>query len=284
MTWIQEYRESVGMSREQFARAITQQLGGRGEKHRTVTAKLIYILENWPGCVTHPKLATMIARACGATPQQRDMIVAKAHRGTWRGTDGPKVVYQTPPTRLPGKAKAEPVPGDRYANNNKAVVVIDRAGIEVRRFKSGIEAADFMDISKSSVYGRCAHTVPMEFAAGKPYTCRYAQEWDALTPTAKALSIRRALELSRVCKPRANGWNLKRSVVVVTKDGRELTRYPSIGEASRGECFNIDCIRNRCNRLVKQEFRGQHEATYRFADEWDGMTAEQRAKDLGAAM
>ena len=64
MNWIQKYRQSIGMSRGQFARAITSQLGGSRDNRIVVPEKLIYMLEEWPKCYTHPKLADMIAAAC----------------------------------------------------------------------------------------------------------------------------------------------------------------------------------------------------------------------------
>lgn len=269
------------MTRGEFARAITRQLGGSGDRRVTVPAALIYMLEEWPNCVTHPKIADLIAAACGATPQRRDMIVAKQHRGTWHGVDGPQVVYQLPTTRLPIRAKAQPVPGDRYAHN-KAVVVIDRAGNEVKRCASGKEAAAFMGLSSTTVYSRCAHATPLEFTVRNPYTCRYAKEWDRLTPSARAASIRRALEIAGESKIRPKGSNIARAVVAVDRTGRELARYASIGEAERGEAFNENCIRNRCKREVKREFTGTNGSTYRFASEWDAMTPEERRRDVGA--
>jgi len=280
--WVQEYRQSIGMSRGQFARAITRQLGGSGDNRIVVPEKLIYMLEEWPKCYTHPKLANMIAAACGATPEQRDMIVNRVHRGEWRGVDGPRVAMELPPTRLPIRAKAQPVAGDKYAHNNKAVVVLDRAGREVKRCASGKEAAAFMGLSSTTVYSRCAHATPLEFTVGIPYTCRYAQEWDALTPSAKAASIRRALKNAGDSRTRPVGCNIHKAVVVIDRSGRELARYDSIGAASRGEAYNEDCIRNRCNRQVKNEFTGINDSTYRFAEDWDTMTPEERRRDVGA--
>lgn len=283
MTWIQEYRESIGMNRVQFARAITEQLGGSGDRRVTVPATLIRMLEEWPRCVTHPKIANVIARACGATPEQRDMIVHKRHRGKWHGVSGPQVVYDLPKSRRPRPIiKAEPVPGDKYAHNLKSVVIIDRMGNEVKRCASGKEAAEFMGLSSTTVYSRCAHATPLEFTLHHPYTCRYAQEWDRLTATAKAASVRRSLELAGDKHTRPVGCNLKRPVVVIDRTGRELTRYSTIGEASRGEAFDGNCIRNRCMRRVKQEFRGINDSTYRYAEEWDAMSREEQLKDIGA--
>ena len=280
MNWIQHYRENVGMSRTQFAKAITYQMGGSGNGALTVSGALIGILEDMNGAVTHPRLADLIARACGATPRQRDKIVAKKHRGTWPGVDGPQLV------RNVWTAGKPVVPStsdnrDRYAHNNKAVVVLDRMGNEVKRFDSGKAAAAFMGVSSATVYSRCAHAAPMEFTNGSPYTARYIAEWDSLTPSAKAFSIQRALRMSGT-DPRTNYTNEKKAVVVVDMRGKERARYTSVAEASTFERTSDTRVSQRCSRHVKREFSRGCVTTFRFASEWDAMTPEQRREDVGA--
>lgn len=271
------------MDREQFARAITIKLGGIGERRMVVPANLITILEEQPHPRTHPKLADLIAAACGATPEQRDMIVARRHRGTWHGVNAPQLAYgpERAHTERPA-VKNKPRQGDKYAHNNKSVVVIDRAGNVVKRCASGKEAAAYMGLSSTTVYNRCAHAAPLEFTTHNPYTCRYAKEWDGLTPSAKAASIRRALKNAGDSRTRPKGCNIRRVVVAIDRTGRELARYASIGEAERGEALNGDCIRNRCYRQVKNEFTNTNGRTYRFAKEWGAMSREEQLKDIGA--
>ena len=104
MTWIEAYRQKQGMSREQFAAAVTRELGGTGERRKCVSANLIYLLENWPKCVTHPALITMIAHACGATKAQRDQFLAKERRD-YPFRHFPARVRAEAPRRAPMKEK-----------------------------------------------------------------------------------------------------------------------------------------------------------------------------------
>lgn len=279
--WIRDFRRSMGLSREGFARAVTYQLGGRGGDALTVTGALIGILEDRNEAVTHPRLADLIAAACGATRKQRDSIVHKKHRGTWPGVDGPRLLRDTRPrTRYP-TVPSTSNNRDRYAHNNKAVVVLDRMGNEVKRFDSGKAAAAFVGVSSATVYSRCAHAAPMEFTNGSPYTARYIAEWDKLSPSAKAFSIQRALRLSGK-DARTDYSNGKKAVVVLDSRGRERTRYASIAEAATCECTSESRVSQRCNRMVKKEFAYGNDTTYRFAEEWDTMNDEQRRKDVGA--
>ena len=228
----------------------------------------------------------MIAHACGATKAQRDMFLVKGRReypfkhspARVKREERRKPTMQASPEREAEKKKS------RYDHNSRAVVVLDRAGNEVKRCESMTEAAEIMCLSAQSVRARCAHKVPSEYGAGQIYSARYAEEWDAMTPTARAADIRKARESGGEVKRSKRDCAYRKAVVVLDKTGRELARYASINEASRGEVINDDCIRNRCYRRVWQEFTSTNDSTYRFADEWDEMTPEQRQKDLSAAM
>lgn len=281
MTWIEAYRTRIGMSRLQFARAITRELGGTGERRCRVSEELLYRLESWPKCVTHPKLINMIAHACGATKTQRDQFLVKERRG-YPFKHSPARVRDMPKPECPPKEKDER--SHRHDHNRRSVVIIDRAGNEVKRCESVLDAAEIMGLSAPSVRARCVHKVPSEYGAGQIYSARYAEEWDAMTPTARAADIRKARESGGEVKRSKRDCAYRKAVVVLDKAGRELARYASINEASRGEVINDDCIRNRCYRRVWQEFTSTNDSTYRFADEWDKMTPEQRRKDLSAAM
>ena len=282
MTWIEDYRTKIGMSRMQFARAVTRELGGSGERRLWVSESLIYILETWSKAVTHPKIINMIAHACGATKAQRDQFLAKDRRG-YPFKHSPARVRLDMPKREAAKP-VKPERSHRRDHNRRAVVIIDRAGNEVKRCESLLDAGEEIGLTASSIRVRCAHKLPSEFGAGQIYSCRYADEWDAMTPTARAADIRRARERGGETKAVPRRDYCKKAVVVLDKTGRELARYASIGEASRGEIINDDCIRNRCYRRVLQEFTSTNDSTYRFADEWDAMTPEQRERDLSAAM
>lgn len=283
MIWIEAYRRKLGMGRAEFADAITRKLGGSGDARLTVPAALITILEERPGAVTHPKLANMIARACGASPEERDMIVHRNHRGRWHGVARAALdrehPYRKHPAATTKKARESAAEG-RYMRQKRAVVALDRTGSVVKRLESLTEAAYWVGLSEEAVASRCKHLTKYEFAKGNLYTFRWADEWDAMTPTARVSEIRKAAELGEM----AGDSNRARAVVVLAADGRELARYSSVKEAEKGEKVTRQSIRHRCARKVRQEFAGDNDSIYRFADEWDQMTKLEQMKDIGAAL
>jgi len=266
----------MGLSREAFARAVTWQLGGRGGDALTVTGALIGILEDRNGAITHPRLADLIAAACGATVEQRDGIVHKKHRGAWPGVDGPRLIRG-------GQAAKRAEPTEHKGGNVRKVVVLDRTGEVVRRFDTLTEAAAFIGISRSGVSQRCRRIVPYEWQTGNLNTARYADEWDAMTPEQRLEDLRRAggFESGRDYSNRAR-TNLKKPVVMVDRKCRELGRWPSIADAEKGARVSDTTISNRCARILKREWTPQFPFTFRFAEEWDTMNDEQRRADVGA--
>lgn len=82
--WITRFRERYDMTELEFAQALSD-AGARLKQPVRVSEPLLHLLEVRKGAVTHPKIADLIATVCGATPRERDMIVAEPHRGTWNG-------------------------------------------------------------------------------------------------------------------------------------------------------------------------------------------------------
>lgn len=279
MNWIQRYRETCGMTRGQFARAITRQLGGTGENRIVVPEKLIMWLEEWPKCYTHPKLMNLIARACGATKQQRDQFLHPSRRDWPYRHSAAAVTEPSPhPWRVHPGATTEAARKSTYAYGRKPVVVIDRDGKVAHRAESVMSAGIWANVSKQAVTDRCKRRVDMEFIGKKPYTFRYAEEWDGLSPSAKALEIREALRKSA----RKGGDRTMEPIVVVDRGGAEVTRYPNVAAAMRVERVTRNTIYNRCFRRIDKEFTSFRNTTYRFALEWDEMNREERLKDVGA--
>lgn len=75
-------------------------------------------------------------------------------------------------------------------------------------------------------------------------------------------------------------WNA-RYIVVLNRYGTELCRYGSADKVSYHTGASSGCILTRCKRelTVVDEFDA-HGITFRFADEWDAMTEEERIADL----
>lgn len=136
--------------------------------------RLIDLLQSERGAVTHPKIADRIADYLGATPEERDKIVARKHRGTY----------------TPGCSTPKPISDSSPAWNAKEVVVIGKNGEELDRFKSATCAAQSINSYKDNVIIRCRRSLTAfdEFAAFG-VTFRYADEWDRMTQAEKEIDI-----------------------------------------------------------------------------------------------
>lgn len=123
------------------------------------------------GGITHPNIANRIAEKMGLSAEERDRLVHKRHRGTWRPGGRNK-------KRISRDDKKEgPLPYNRME-----VVVLDRLGGEIARYPCLQEAAERIGISVSVVSNRCRRMkmVQDEFSACG-FTFRRAEEWDAMT-------------------------------------------------------------------------------------------------------
>ena len=165
--WIEEYRNREGLELYELAEKVN--------KYRReydpfscgiVSDQLLHILERSRNAVTHPRIANAIAEVCGATPEQRDMIVHKIHRGTWE------------PTR-PGER--EKVDVSKPKIGYKPVVKVDRYGNIIDRYESLTDAVRYEAHRENSIRDRCKRRIDQEFTPQTPYTYRYADEWDNMT-------------------------------------------------------------------------------------------------------
>lgn len=189
MHWIEQYRRTtIGPEKpgraidEHFSRMVlAEQVRKQGVG---CSAMLIELLEL--GGITHPAIANAIAQTCRATPQQRDMIVAKWHRGNWVR---PRKVRRDEYTKT--KMKPEPMTPGVLPPNAKAIVQLNIAGTEIKRFESMEAAAAENFCTPREIRRRCARTISAktnEFKA-YDYTWRFAEEWDKMTPAQKIADI-----------------------------------------------------------------------------------------------
>lgn len=173
--WIEDYREREGLALDEFTKLVNM----HGRKvdpplEAPVSDTLIHILERSKHGVTHPRIANVIAEVCGATAEQRDMIVADIHRGQWKPKEPQPVVV---------KATI------KKQNGGKAVVKIDKHGNTVGWFESIADAARREPHDEGVIRSRCKRRVTCEFTNIVPFTYRYADEWDALSGAQKIQDI-----------------------------------------------------------------------------------------------
>lgn len=204
--WIEEFRERHGLDRWEFARRV-RVLGAMKRPGRPIgcSEKLVYYLEMMKAPRTHPTIANLIAEACGATPEERDMIVDPKWRGTWKGDGVPKILNMAVAKRRRMTAKvALPLPGKDlelirmdttgsgaiHFPKGKAVVKIDTEGRVVARYASMTHAAVENNQSLDMVAARVNREILREFALCG-WTYRLASEWDMMSDVARRMDLQR---------------------------------------------------------------------------------------------
>lgn len=201
--WIESYRLRHGMSLEEFGRLV-RWLGNQrrpGWRLRC-SDSLIWLLENRRNAVTHPNIADLLAEACGATPKQRDMIVARKHRCTWAGSKGPDIAKLVGWKADKGATKKIFKGRDygwHYASKAKymrykPVVMVDKGANVVSRYDSMEQAAEMSGCSRNAVSDRCNHLIRDEFRLNG-HTWRFVDEWEKQTPEERLRSFGRVRHL-----------------------------------------------------------------------------------------
>ena len=217
--WIQEYREREKLELWQFQQRVNEfSKESSVPLQGIVSERLIHTLETI-NTVTNPHIANIIAVLCGATPEQRDMIVSEPHKGKWKPTNKDKmlaskinskpfikgvdyhrynkrIMYSSNTPWLESYAIEQPI------SSKKAVVKIDMNGNTLDRYETMSETADANNTTRDVIRTRCNRSIKREFGIFKTklgktdfkYTFRYANEWDKMTQQEKIKDVRRTLE------------------------------------------------------------------------------------------
>jgi len=205
--WITEFRARYGLELEQLGTQI-RRLGAKQDPPLRVSDILLYRLENDPKFRTVPKLADLIAEACGATAKQRDALVLEKYRGTWKPPRQRKAVarvpYEKPSAVAPPKKSRCSAKGLTHGPNNpfpgaRAVVKIDRKGETVARYVSCNRAALQNSLREDQVSSRCHRRGKSDEFRLMGFTFRFAEEWDRMSTEERRADISRyaGLKLGR---------------------------------------------------------------------------------------
>lgn len=287
MTWVEEYRRKVGMNRREFAAAVTAKLGGRGDRRVVVTPAILTIIEEWPNARTHPRIMNVIARACGATKEQRDQFLHPSRRdypyaeavAAVTVKDGAAHPWREKPGATSHAAKMSAVRHmGAMARKMQAreIVIVNRDGMEVQRV-AGLEAAgEVLGISGECAADRCYERTRVEFTAKRRLTCRFADAWDAMSQDMRQQQMRIAVARSEE--------NDTKRIVVIDREGNVRARYDSAKECARADYVTPAKVYDRCKRKTADEWCLDNEVTYRYALEWDKMTRAEQLRDIGAAL
>lgn len=206
MHWIEKFRRENGISQEEMAKLVRK--CKIGKKQVGCSGKLIDILEC--GGITAPGIAAMIVKVCGGTAEQFDSIVDEIWRGKWKPgmkadfyykiAEEPHEFVCAPKEPKKEKPKVEkPKEKKPHEDKRKSVVQIGRDGIEIMRFASVSEAAEYANVSIGSVSQRCNRIISEKTDEFKMAKCtwRFAEDWDKMTENQRAEEMRFARKRRR---------------------------------------------------------------------------------------
>lgn len=280
--WITDFRESYGLSIEQLGRLI-RRLGAKKDPEIRCSDLLLYYLEDVKGFCTVPAIANLIAEACGATAAQRDELVLKQYRGTWKGDGKPAIQPQTqPPPPLPVR-RVRPVQG-------RPVVALDVSGNVVGRYDNTVSAAACCGVIKSCVWRRCVRQMLRDEFELIGFTFRYADEWDRMTAEERRADMQRARMAPEKTKgqpptPPPKGqcgkYTNARAVVILDQRGKLVGRYASNHEAAKAIGVATCTVNSRCMHFDRHKPFTTSGYAIRYADDWDAMSEEQKLEYLG---
>ncbi len=274
--WIREIMEREGLTIGQLGRIIRRY----GEKQKPgwpmrCSDLLLENLMTVPGYITHPDIANLISDVLGATARQRDSLVALHRRGGYRQKNHPGLAetrLALSAYRLTPLASAQSRPAYRYT----AVVAVDMEGRERARYASIIEASADLGLSESVITARINREVVNEFRFETKLTFRRTSDWDKMTVDQQREDI-----LSRIRMAAKPAPPNSRPVYEVTRAGEVVAEYVNIGDAAAKRHLAESTVRMRLTRKMKEnEFMNLRGETFRYKDEWDAMSEEEREKDL----
>lgn len=271
--WITEFRAQYGLELEQLGTQI-RKLGARKDPPMRVSDVLLYRLETDPKFRTVPKLADLIAEACGATAKQRDALVLPKYRGTWEPPKRRKPIVPKTPETEPEAEPATKARGLVHGPNNpfpgaRPVVKVNRKGEVVARYMSCNRAAVQNGLREDQISSRCHRKGKSDEFRLMGFTFRFAAEWDAMGVDEKMEDLNRnaGVKLGR------GGTHGAHMVTVVDRHMRAQT-YESIRIAAEATHIRYCILRERLfmaqeKRLPVAIINGLR---IMFTTTWDNLT------------
>lgn len=279
--WITEYRQRYGLTLEQLAGMI-RRAGARKDPELWISDQLLYMLETREGFKTVPKLADLIAEACGATAKQRDELVLEQYRGKWKPTRVKPEIQRRAAIQKPlnppmPQKEAQPRP----AFKARKVVKVNRYGIELERYRSCDMAGAMCGVSAKYVNQRCHHRLKYDefnMINGRTYTFRFADEWDVMSEDERLKDLTR---YEGVKGPRG-GTHGSQMITVITRHG-QVREFDSIKEAAKGTGVGYGILTARLYNACKRSIPALELDGVRFmlTETWDSMDPIEQARLAG---
>lgn len=264
--WLTDFREEHGLDIHELA-VLIRRYGAKKRPPKSVSERLLWLLEVDPDFVTVPGLANLIAEACGATGKQRDELVLPKYKGTWKQRER---AGNAPILEMIRRSTREQAA--LSDNRCRPVLLITRDGVAVRRFEGANNAARHCGCCPEAVLNRCnRRVVSWEFGIVKGFTWRWADEWDTMNNEQRLIDIRRTIDLEL---SKRGGSHFVRPVVGVGRDGT-VKEYKSVTEAAFDVGVSAGSVSQYLGRRKRAPFSGM---VYVKLTEWMEMSPEARAK------
>lgn len=274
--WLTDYRAQYGLTLEQLGGMI-RQAGRRQDPELRVSDILLYRMETDPKFRTVPKLADLIAEACGATARQRDEMVLRKYRGTWkpprRRKAADRIPYAKPEAEAAQPKPACPVESAKQAfRGARGVVRLSRDGEEQGRYISVSRAALDSRATSDQIIARCYRRYTKDEFKSFGHTFRFAEEWDKMTEAEREADLHRASG--------GDGYNRRfRTVAVVDRRG-QVRIYDSMTQACAAIGMSYYCIHKRLRRAQESPLRACYENNLAilYASDWESMTPDAQTR------
>lgn len=281
--WLTEFRELWGLSIETLG-ALIRRYAARKAQNLRVSDTLLERLETEANFRTVPKLADVIALACGATAAQRDELVLDRFRGrpyqSKAKADEPPVIAMLEQARGGGSqirpTKPAPEP------HTRPVVMIDKNGEELLRYRSIVSAVEDTGICKEAILSRINRTKQMDEFEGYGVSFRLAEEWDRMTEAQRKADAQRTKPPKPgKAKPKPQGWGGARhykTVTVVDPDDGQVFHYDSVKDAAAGTGFTVGTLSKRVSAFDPLHIRRIGGYIWMSTEDWKRMPPELREK------
>lgn len=160
---------------------------------------------------------------------------------------------------------------------------IDAAGNIVKKYNTLRAAAYYTGRQPVFVWKRANGQILGNEFQPDGVTFRYAAQWDAMTVSQRRADVERARQVQyRKEKKHSGHSGASRTVVVIDRRGHEVGRYPGIKQAweATGNGVSYPVVAGRCTYRYAKSPYARNGYAYRYADDWDNMTEEQRREFL----
>lgn len=280
--WLTEFREKWGLSIELLGTLIRRYAARRDPKLR-VSDTLLERLETEANFRTVPKLADVIALACGATAAQRDEMVLERFRGRPyqpRAKAGePPVIALLEQARGGGGQIRPPKPAPEP--HTRPVVMIDRDGNELLRYRSIVSAVEDTGICKEAILSRINRTKQMDEFEGYGVSFRLAEEWDRMTEAQRKADAQRTKppKPGEARRPgKRGGTRTLKAVTVVDPDDGQVFCYDSVRAAAEATGFTEGTLSKRVSAFDPLHIRPIGGYIWMSNEDWKRLPPELREK------